>query len=325
MKGPLSRDEWWVRWLPERMRDRSRRRIRARLTTDGIWFLVVTVGVMLAAVNTGNNLLYLVLASLLATLLVSNVLAEWNLRGLHVGRRLPVEVFASQAAAGAFIVENRRRLGKSWTLRLAEEDPETGAVIAEARLLQLAAGAQADVGAGWMLPERGQVQLRRLRLEGGYPFGLMRRWRLIELPAELLVYAMPIDGAVSRGHGGRGNLVPDPRQRSRDGDLIGLREYVPGDPIRDVHWPTTARTGQAMVVQREGQHAQEVEILVDPRSPRELAISRATGEVLRQFFWGRAVGLSLDGRRHAPRGGQGWRRHLLTLLALASEQAEEGR
>ncbi len=306
-----------LRWLPAGLRARAQRRIRARLTAAGGWYLAVTVGVMLAAVNTGNNLLYMVLACLLATLLASNFLAEWNLRGLRLRRRLPAEVFAGSPARGAFVVENHRRLGAAWTLRLVEEDPHSRAVLAEARALRIDAGGHTEVPAHWRLAERGPATLGRLRVESRYPFGLMRRWRVFSAPTDLLVYPRPRGGVVARSHGGRGELVPDPQARSQVGDLVGLRPYVPGDPLRSVHWPTSARTGRPMVIEREGQHAEEVEILVDPRAPREDALGRATGEVLRQFAWGRAVGLHIDGTRHAPRTGAGWRRRLLTILALA--------
>lgn len=329
MSGPSpaspSRGERWLQWLPPALRERARRRIRARLTAEGGWFLLVTVGVMLAAVNTGNNLLYLVLACLLATLLASNFLAEWNLRGLRLARRLPDEVFADTPAPGAFVVENGRRLGAAWTLHLLDRDPDTGEVLAEARSLRVPAGSQAEVPARWVLPARGPTHLRRLTVESRWPFGLMRRWRSFDLPAELLVYPRPVAGMVSRSHGGRGELVPDQRRRSQSGDLVGLRPYVPGDSLRSVHWPTSARTGRPMVVERQGEHAEEVEILVDPRAPREDALGRATGELLRHFQWGRAVGLVLDGQRHQARAGGGWRRHLLTLLAVAPDRAPERR
>ena len=106
--------------LPSELRARSRARIRPKPTRDGIWFLVILVGVLVAAVNTGNNLLYLALSSLLGVLVTSNLLAEWNLRGVRVRRVLPVEAFAGRPASGSFVVDNRRRLGGAAALVLEE-------------------------------------------------------------------------------------------------------------------------------------------------------------------------------------------------------------
>jgi uncharacterized protein (DUF58 family) len=62
---------------------RRRAKRKFRLTREGRVFLFVTIGVGFAAVNTANNLLYLVLGLLLSLLLVSGVLSDlalWKLR-----------------------------------------------------------------------------------------------------------------------------------------------------------------------------------------------------------------------------------------------------
>ena len=73
-------------------RRRSRRKFR--LTREGRAFLFVTIGVGFAAVNTANNLLYLVLGLLLSLLLVSGVLSDLALWKLRITRKLPARMFA---------------------------------------------------------------------------------------------------------------------------------------------------------------------------------------------------------------------------------------
>jgi len=276
----------------------------------------VTLGVMLAAVNTGNNLLYLVLACLLGTLLVSNLLAEWNLRGLTVHRALPAEVFARRPALGTVVVDNPRRLGTAWTLRIIQRS-STGEPLAEGRLLKVAAGARAEVFMEWSFPRRGVTPVGRLRVESSFPFGLILRWQMLDVPTSLLVYPFPLPGALDGQATGRGREAPDPHGRSRSGDLIGLRPYVPGDPIRDVHWPTSARSLVPMVLQRDGHQDAQVVVSVDPGEEREHAISQATGAVLAHLERGHAVGLQLDGVVYPARSGVAWRSHLLRRLAEA--------
>jgi hypothetical protein len=93
-----------------------------RPTVAGVWFVLVLGGLLFGAVNTGNNLVYVVLATLLAVLLVNNVLAEWNLRALVVRRVLPPELFAGTPAAGVLVLENPRRLGTAWAITVEERD-----------------------------------------------------------------------------------------------------------------------------------------------------------------------------------------------------------
>ena len=65
-----------------------------RPTRAGWSFFVLTFGVGFAALNTGNNLLYLVLSQMLAFLVLSGILSEAALRGIRVERELPRDIFA---------------------------------------------------------------------------------------------------------------------------------------------------------------------------------------------------------------------------------------
>lgn len=297
------------------LRGRLRRRVFARPTSEGAWFVLVLFGVLIAALNTGNNLLYFVLGTQLALLVLSNALAEWNLRGLAVRRRLPAELFAGQPAAGAFVVENRRRFGASWALHLEELD----GVLGSSSLERVGVGETAEAAARWTLPERGLAQLTRVRVWSSWPFGLVRRWRELDVPAELIVYPAPSSAwALPPGGVGTGDRER-PDLAGRAGDFRGLRPYLPGDPLRDLHWATSARLGQPTVVERAAESADEVLVEVPERSGPswERALSEATGAVLLHLRLGRAVGLHLGTERLRPGIGEGWRRRLLLKLALA--------
>ena len=159
--------------LPPHVGAQIRRRVRARPTREGAWFLLLIVAVVLAALNTGNNLLYMVLGSLLGALVLNNVLAEWNLRGVRVARRLPDEAWAGRSASGTIQVHNARRFGAAWSLLVREVDPD-GNDLAIARALRVAQG-QIDVPALDVPGARGPA--RRPGRGEHLPFGLMRRWR----------------------------------------------------------------------------------------------------------------------------------------------------
>ncbi len=299
----------------KRLRRRWRRDVFARPTAEGAWFVLVLLGVLIAALNTGNNLLYLVLGTQLALLLVSNALAEWNLRGLSVTRRLPADVFALDPAPGAFIVRNGRRWGASWALHVEELDGAGASAV----IPRVAPGESAEGAARWTLPTRGPAALSQVRVWSGWPFGLVKRWRVLLVPAEVLVYPAPGPAVPTDPTGWLGGARERPEQAGRTGDFRGLRPYAPGDSIKDLHWPTTARTGQAMIVERSAEGADEVTVQVAERQGEawELAISAATGQVLWHLAAGHAVGLRVGHERLPPGAGDPWRRKLLGRLALA--------
>ncbi len=69
------------------------------VTRAGIVYVLVTLVIGIAALNTGNNLLYIVVAAMLAAILVSGYVSAWVLRYLELDVRLPEHVFAGTSCA----------------------------------------------------------------------------------------------------------------------------------------------------------------------------------------------------------------------------------
>ena len=80
-------------------------------TRDGWWSLFAAVGLGVAAVNTGNNLLYLLSSMLLGLIVVSGVLSEAVMRGLRLAPVLPDELYAGRPMlVGAVLANHKRRI-----------------------------------------------------------------------------------------------------------------------------------------------------------------------------------------------------------------------
>ncbi len=281
-----------------------------RPTLSGVWFLLVLAGLTFGAVNTGNNLVYVVLAALLAVLVINNLLAEWNLRALVVRRALPPELFAGQAATGALVLENPRRVGAAWAVEVEERDGGG----AKARFDRVGPGEAREEPAAWTFPERGPAGFARIRIGSRFPFGLVLRWRDIDVPAEVLVYPGPERGNAADGGLGLGDMTATRPTRGGSGDLAGLRAYAPGDPVRRIHWPTSARVGAPLVAVRSAEAGGEVVVRLADGGER--AIRQACGQVLLHTRRGDAVGLEGAGERIPPLAGASHRRRLLTVLAM---------
>ena len=88
------------------------------VTRAGIVYALVTLVIGIAALNTGNNLLYIVVAAMLAAILVSGVVSAWVLRWLELDVRLPGHVFAGRPVAGRIVVRNPRRFLPSFSVRV---------------------------------------------------------------------------------------------------------------------------------------------------------------------------------------------------------------
>jgi len=315
--------------LSARARSRLRRWLkpprRLRPTRAGWCFFLLTFGVGFAALNTGNNLLYLVLALMLAFLVLSGLLSEAALRGIRVKRRVPREIFAerearvaleirndqSRVAAFAIVVEDRvlgadgaaESAGRCFALRVAPGDRET-------RSYPLCA------------ERRGPLVFQGFVVFTRFPFGLFSKSLEIEDEETALVYPaldpLPLSdapGAVAR----RGEATS--RQVAGDSAVAaGLRDYSPGDPRRRIHWRASLRAGHLLVRDLESEQDVEVEVRLRtegerPGDPFEGLVRRAASEVVCLLEAGRRVALRAGDHRFEADAGAAHRASLLCFLA----------
>jgi uncharacterized protein (DUF58 family) len=86
------------------------------VTRIGIAYIVTVLLIGIAALNTGNNLLYIIVAAMLAAILVSGIASAVVLRELELDVHLPEHVFAGRAALGRIVLRNSRRLLPSFSV-----------------------------------------------------------------------------------------------------------------------------------------------------------------------------------------------------------------
>ena len=85
---------------------------------EGIAYLALTLAIALAALNTGNNLLFIVVSALLAAVLVSGVASALMLGGLELDVSIPAHVFAGQKVLARFTLRNLRRRAPAFSVSL---------------------------------------------------------------------------------------------------------------------------------------------------------------------------------------------------------------
>ncbi len=98
--------------------ERLRQTFHYEVTKAGVVYVLVTLVIGIAALNTGNNLLYIVVAAMLAAILVSGVVSAMVLRGLQLEVGLPEHVFAGRAVMGRIVLRNQRRFLPSFSIRV---------------------------------------------------------------------------------------------------------------------------------------------------------------------------------------------------------------
>lgn len=317
---------------PALVRKRSRLRPpRALHATRAGWcFVAIIFGVGFAALNTGNNLLYLVLALMLAFLVLSGLLSETSLRGIRIERLLPREIFADAANRVVLRVHNNQRRTPSFAITIEDWLQMSGELAFAGRAFALHVPPRAFVDRSYPFEpsRRGDIRFHGFRVSTQFPFGLFVKSREIEWTQAALVYpavarialdaqnALPLDAFEE--HPGVAN----------DGDEIaGLREFVAGDSMARVHWRSSVRAGRLRVGEREGVSAAAFEVRLSlpasaPEALIEERITRAASEIVTHLESGSRVGLRSETIRFAPNNGFPHRSELLTYLARAERDAE---
>src|SRR5947209_13028097 len=91
---------------------------RYRVTREGWLYFAAVIVVVFAAINTANNLLYMVLSALLAVLLLSGFLSAMNFRFLKISVRIPLHCFAREPFPISIQVHNQKRMFPTFSLHL---------------------------------------------------------------------------------------------------------------------------------------------------------------------------------------------------------------
>jgi len=181
--------------------------------------------------------------------------------------------------------------------------------------------------------QRGLYQLGDTSLVTGDPFGIYSVTLTDPSKATLMVMPpvvpLPHLDIIPGGYSGEGRPLPDAPERTVDASSV--REYVPGDSIRLMHWKTTARHDKPYVRLFDGTPASDWWILLDLQSEvqvgsggdstEELGVILAASLADHGLRAHRGVGLVVNGKMLdwlPPRTGSGQRWEILRRLALAS-------
>ncbi len=289
--------------------------------------MLITFGVGFAALNTGNNLLYLVLSLMLAFLVLSGFLSESALRGIRVERRLPRELHAGRRNRVTLRIHNTDRRLASFALVVEDRVRESDETRAVGRVfaLRIAAGETAERDYALEPERRGPIGFSGVRLSTRFPFGLFVKSVQLDAHKEALVFPaiLPVSGAAAEA--GRSSDGDDARTRKRGGVLLaGLREYAPGDGLRRVSWRQSIRRGALFVGEAEEEQVAEVEVelprLVGSAEANESIfeghVVRAASEVVHHLDAGLRVALRTPHDRFDADSGRLHRAALLRHLAL---------
>ena len=295
-----------------------------RPTRAGWTFFGLIFGVGFAALNTGNNLMYLVFSLMLAFLVLSGVLSESALRGIALRRRIPRELHDGGVHLIALEITNAQRRVPAFALVVEDRVRERGGVERPAGrvfALRISAGETERRSYRFRPTQRGPFEFTSFRVSTRFPFGLFAKAMEIEAPEPALAYPA-IEVVTAPGAFGspreNGEQVAGPR--GTGSNVGGLRGFASGDPMRRIHWRATLRQRELLVRDVESEHAAEIELrlrthAVEPGEEFELRVRWVASEAVALLDAGLSVALRTDHAQLPADRGEHQRAVLLAFLA----------
>lgn len=295
-----------------------------RLTKVGTTYILGTVILAIAAINTGNNAIYIAVTLMLGCLLLSGLASQRGLKHLDLEIGSIDEAWAARPAMGTLRIRNASRI---WNVR---DVVLVSDALAAPVLVSLVPGrGDVTVKAAFLFARRGIAHVNRIDAYTRYPFGFMLKKRRMRVESDVVVYPRILAGNGTqdrfRAILGEDSVSGRPGAGS---DIHSFREYVRGDSLRQVHWKKSASLGRWIIKQHEADVGRSLHVVVDPYRPHgitEDAFEEMIAEAATLVH--QAAGFGLDVTLSLPRVTLRAREHesaapLFRALALLEAEHE---
>jgi uncharacterized protein (DUF58 family) len=298
--------------------------------------LMITGVALYSAVATGFIVFYMLLYALIAALGASLLWGYLNLAGLHINaRRQSGLASVGDEVETELYIRNKSPLPKLFLEIRDMQDlpgPATGTMLNLRPFQTIRWTGRAA------LVKRGVYTLGPVRAYSTDLFGLFRLHRTFGRVQEIVVYPTAVDlpmfqlsvaEGLQQGVGQRRSYEVTPSAST-------LREYVEGDSLRRIHWPSTLRTNKLMVKQFDADLRDQVWIILDLQrdvqaggeieNTAEVAIAAAASLSWKMLSMDRPVGLIAQGDQYyliPPQRSPTVHQRLLGMLATAQAEGTE--
>jgi uncharacterized protein (DUF58 family) len=265
-----------------------------------------------AAVNTGNNLLFLVVSAMLGFMAVSGLLGWLNIRGLSVSLRTSDEVYAGVQTLVTLRVENRKKLLPSFLISATLSGESTSFLLLDPH--------RPDTGSLLIrFPVRGRQVLTAAYISSPFPVNFFVRSIEVAVHGSVLVFPAPRPVMLPAAQGNpEAGVAQNQSALGHDGELAKISDYRGGESLKLIHWRLSAKHDDFKVKHMTSTATEPILLEVDqmPGGDLEERLGNCAFVVNQLVRRGRAVGLKMANRLVAPAATRQHRLKLLGELAV---------
>lgn len=231
------------------------------LTREGLGFILLLFGVGLGAINTGNNLLYLVLAMCCSFIAVSGLLSELSFKNLSVNAKGPAHLYCNETGTLDFKITNKKVWAPSFSIHIELSSDGRCSLEQPPYFFFIPGGTSLKKSALFHGNKRGPLQINSCLIATRFPFGFYYKTKTLPLNVDMVIFPAlhpeQLPNKNDSGQEGEGTL------RTRGEEIFGIREFRPGDPINSVHWKSSAKTGNLRVKEFQGTNEQNYTVFLN--------------------------------------------------------------
>ncbi len=316
-----------AKWMARRMPPRRKVTLKQRTiyvlpSRHGLLFLTANALVFIAAINYAVSLAF-GLAFMMASLFILAIFHTFNnLNHLTVTAMPTDSVYCGeQIAFNIRISRSAEHSYESLELQFQDGIFDGGGASKRKNAIvraELVENDQLEVRVFTRAVKRGECKAPYLRVTTYFPLGLVRAWSIVDLELYCLVYPKPIPFQMDQFTAGLSGNDDSAISIQGSEDFYGLRDYVPGDPLRQVAWKNVAR-GQGLQVKQFVDYV-DSKVWLDWDMffgfSIEERLSRLCYCVLQLSQRNTPFGMKLPGIEIPPGSGPEHRKKLLRTLAL---------
>ncbi len=240
-----------------------------KLSHSSRWLLVVIIFIGLGGWVITGELVYTRLAYL--GIIIAGSAGIWtifSMRGVRLNRKTrTLRASMGDVFEEYYEIKKNAWPGSAWleVLNLSDLPKASGSRL----MTRIGAHQLRYYNARTLLTKRGAFLLGPTTLTSGDPFGIFSIKKQISTSNTLVI--LPMTFPISQFPPPPGLLPGGKAIRRRTSDVTPhaaeVREYVPGDPMKRIHWPSTAHRGQFMVKEFEQDPQSDIWLFLDAYGP----------------------------------------------------------
>ncbi len=209
-----------------------------KITKAGWIYIILTIFLGIAAVNTGNNLLFFIVSAFLSFMGVSGFFGKVNISKLEITINFPEEVFANREFFIEIEVKNKKRFFPVFLLTVLIDDKKALIPYAEKN---------GNVTLKYVVKSRGIYKIDKVKICSVFPFNFFVRCFSYNVYVKKIIYPEPKNLDISQYYFNidKNRKVSEGKSLEKqgfEGDFLGIRDYTEGTPIKYIDWKASIKS-----------------------------------------------------------------------------------